>query len=44
MLKDSNPGKCGFFGCIGKDEYGKKLADELASTRVKSYFHHDESA
>lgn len=43
MLKDTHPGKCAYFGCIGNDKYGKVLEDELRSTGVSGYFHHDES-
>ena len=42
MLKDTNPGKCAYFGCIGKDEYGKTLEEELSSTGVHGHFYHDE--
>ena len=43
-LKDTHPGKCGFFGCIGKDEYGKVLEEELAKTGVKGNFHKTDDA
>ena len=43
MLKDTHPGKCAYFGCIGKDEVAKVLEDELEKAGMHGYFHHDES-
>mmetsp|Transcript_28741 Transcript_28741/g.27708 ORF Transcript_28741/g.27708 Transcript_28741/m.27708 type:complete len:117 (+) Transcript_28741:120-470(+) len=43
MLKDAFPGRCAYFGCIGKDDYGQALEKELSTTGVKGYFHHDDS-
>jgi len=43
MLKDTHPGKCSYFGCIGKDEYGRVLEEELAKTGVNAHFHKDET-
>jgi adenosine kinase len=43
MLKDTHPGKVGYFGCIGKDDYGKVLEEELKVTGVRGYFHKDET-
>ena len=44
MLKDTHPGKCAYFGCIGKDEYGRVLEEELSKTGVKGNFHKDDVA
>ena len=43
MLKDTHPGKCSYFGCIGNDSYGTKLKDELLKTGVNGNFHIDEA-
>lgn len=43
MLSDTHPGKCAYFGCIGKDEVGKALTEELEKTGVHGNFHHDET-
>ena len=44
MLKDAAPGKCGFFGSIGKDEIGKTLEGELERNNIHGYFSIDEEA
>jgi len=43
MLKDTQPEKCAFFGCIGKDEVGEVLENELEVNGVHGYFHKDET-
>ena len=43
MLSASHPGKCAYFGCIGKDETAKVLEQELEKKGVHGNFHHDES-
>ena len=43
MLKDSHPGKCAYFGCIGKDEFGDVLDKTLKDSGMHSYLHRDES-
>lgn len=43
MLSNTHPGKCAYFGCIGKDEVGKVLEQELEKTGVHGNFHHDEA-
>lgn len=42
MLKDVAPGKCGFFGSIGRDEIGKTLEGELERNGIHGYFSIDE--
>lgn len=42
MLKDTHPGKCAYFGCIGKDETAKVLEQELEKVGVHGHFHHDD--
>jgi len=41
MLKESQPGKCAFFGSIGQDEIGQVLEKELTDNGVHGYFHKD---
>ena len=36
MLKNRLRGKCGFFGCIGKDEFGRTVETELEKSGVHS--------
>ena len=43
MLKDNHPGKCAYFGCVGKDEVAKVLEEELEKKGVHGNFHHDEN-
>ena len=42
MLKDTHPGKCAFFGSIGRDEIGKTLQNELERTGIHGFFSIDE--
>lgn len=44
MLKESLPGKCAYFGCIGKDEYGSVLENEVKTNGVNGNFHKDDEA
>jgi adenosine kinase len=43
MLKDTHPGKCAFFGSIGRDEIGQTLTNELERSGIHSYFSVDET-
>ena len=43
MLSETHPGKCSYFGCIGRDEVGKVLEQELEKKGVHGNCHHDES-
>lgn len=43
MLSDNHPGKCAFFGSIGKDETGRTLEAELEKANIHGNFHKDET-
>jgi sugar/nucleoside kinase (ribokinase family) len=38
LLKDTHPKKVVYFGCIGNDEIGKTLENELEETGVHGMF------
>jgi adenosine kinase len=43
MLSEKHPGKCAYFGCIGKDEVGRALEHELETAKIHANFHKDET-
>jgi adenosine kinase len=43
MLSDNHPGKCAFFGSIGKDEVGRALEVELEKVNIHGNFYKDDT-
>ena len=44
MLVLQTPGATGFFGCIGKDDFGKELKECVAADGVNAFYKEDDEA